>query len=207
LQRGLPRNPIQSSDAVVRTYMKPIAALVSDECFARGLACGFGRGTRLMTSDGQVPVDEIEPGEAVLDFEGRPHFVLWQGGWDVQPMAGWAGDPRHPVVISANAFGPGKPRRDLYLSQQNRVMVEADKPDALLRAVALAPHLARIDLSGRAVSYHVVVTRSPCLLMAENLPCQSHQPGARGLWDIGADSECFTHHLPQEMEQGVALRP
>lgn len=171
-----------------------------------GLVRGFGRGTRLLTADGPVPVEEIEPGEAVLDPEGRPHFVLWQGGWDMRPMAGWAGDPHHPVVIAANAFGPGKPRRDLLLSQQHRVMVETDGTDAMVRAAALAPHLARIDLSGRDVSYHAVVTRNPCLLMAENLPCEGFRPGERGRADNSAPQAIWPH-VPMGSDRQVALRP
>ncbi len=124
----------------------------------------------------------------------------------MRPMAGWAGDPHHPVVIAANAFGPGKPRRDLLLSQQHRVMVETDGPDAMVRAAALAPHLARIDLSGRDVSYHAVVTRNPCLLMAENLPCEGFRPGERGRADNSAPQAIWPH-VPMGSDRQVALRP
>lgn len=171
-----------------------------------GLVRGFGRGTRLLTADGPVPVEEIEPGEAVLDPEGRPHFVLWQGGWDMRPMAGWAGDPQHPVVIAANTFGPGKPRRDLILSQQHRVMLDGDGKGAMVRAAALAPHLARIDQSGRDVSYHAVVTRIPCLLMAENLPCEGFRPGERGRADHSAQQAIWPL-VPMDTDRRVALRP
>jgi hypothetical protein len=51
----------------------------------------------------------------------------------------------------------------------------------------LPPHLARIDLSARTVSYHAVVTRSPCLVMAENLPCEGVASVERALADIAAD--------------------
>lgn len=144
---------------------------------ATGFVSGFGRGTRLLTADGPMPVEDIEPGEALLDWEGRPHFVLWQGGREMHPVPGWAGDPRHPMVIAANAFGPGKPRRDLHLCQKHRVMVETAGEWAVLSARSLAPHLAKMDLSGRPISYHTVMTRDPCRVMAENLPCESHVPG------------------------------
>lgn len=173
---------------------------------ASGLVRGFGRGTRLLTADGPVPVEEIEPGEAVLDPDGRPHFVLWQGGWDLRPMADWAADPHHPVVIPANAFGPGKPRRDLHMTQQHRVMVETDGPGAMVRAASLAPHLARIDLSGREISYHAVVTRSPCLLMAENLPCEGFRPGERGLAEARVNRGAWPL-MPKGGDRRVAQRP
>lgn len=173
---------------------------------ASGLVRGFGRGTRLLTADGPVPVEEIEPGEAVLDPDGRPHFVLWQGGWEVRPMAGWAGDPHHPVVIAANTFGPGKPRREMHMMQQHRVMVETDGPGAMVRAAALAPHLARVDLSGRDVSYHAVVTRTPCLLMAENLPCEGFLSGEQGLTDNKASGGAWPF-VTKDRDPRVALRP
>lgn len=138
---------------------------------------GLLRGTRLLTADGPVPVEDIEPGEAVIDPDGKPHFVLWQGGCDMTPVSGWIVDPRHPVRIAANAFGPGMPRRDLYLSQQHRVVVDMAGGKTAVAARTLAPHLAKIDPVDRQISYHVVITRSPCLLLAENLPCESYRPG------------------------------
>lgn len=175
--------------------MKRIASTHIPDLQVTGLGCGFGRGTRLLTADGPMPVEEIEPGEAVLDVQGRPHFVLWQGGCEMRPVPGWAGDPRHPVVIAANAFGPGKPRRDLYVSQQHRVMVETAGHWAAVPARALAPHIAQIDLSGRPISVHAVVTRSPCNLMAENLPCESYLPGSAGWGGMAALSALLPSHV------------
>lgn len=173
---------------------------------ALGLVRGFGRGTRLLTADGPTPVEDIEPGEAVLDPNGRPHFVLWQGSWDMRPEPGWAGDPRHPVVISANAFGPGKPRRDLYVTQQHRMIIHAGRPGVLVTAASLPPHLARIDLSARTISYHAVVTRSPCMVMAENLPCEGVASEERALADIATDQDIWAQ--PQAgQDPRVALRP
>lgn len=186
--------------------MDPVPPLFPFGQPAPGPVRGFRRGTRLLTADGPTPVEEIEPGEAVLDPDGRPHFVLWQGSWDMRPEPGWAADPRHPVVIAANAFGPGKPRRDLYLTQQNRMMVHPGRPGVMVTAASLAPQLAQIDLSARPVSYHAVVTRSTCLLMAENLPCEGVACVERGMPEIAADQGNWAQpSMGQDLR--VALRP
>lgn len=181
--------------AVVIADMNTVVRIPSPLPHGGAAARGFGRGTRVLTPDGPVPVEEIEPGEAVLDPDGRPHFVLWQGRWEVSLSVQARVAPlRHGVVIAANAFGPGKPRRDLCLSQDHRVIVETARGAAAVAARTLVPRLARWTQSGQLTSYHAIVTRSPCVLMAENLPCQSHEPGRFGLPD-----------QPWDMPQGVVL--
>ncbi len=164
-------------EGMTATALSPAAPLFAP-LSAAGLR-GFLRGTRLMTVDGPMPVEEIAPGEAVLDPEGRPHFVLWQGGCDLHPASGRADDPSLPVRIAANAFGPGLPRRDLFLSQQHRVQVETAAGLLTARAGSLRPPMAQIVPMAGKISYHAVVTRNPCLLMAENLPCESLRPEGR----------------------------
>lgn len=123
-----------------------------------------------------MPVEEIEPGEAVMDPQGRPHFVLWQGGCEWQPQGGFD-DPGRPIRIFANAFGPGVPRRDLRLSAAHRVVVERAGVASTLRADALGPHRGRLEGGDEPVFYHAIVTREPCIVMAENLACASDFPG------------------------------
>ncbi|NBE08894.1 hypothetical protein GU920_15235 [Rhodobacter sp. CCP-1] len=133
--------------------------------------------------DGPVPVEEIEPGEAVMDPQGRPHFVLWQGGCAWQPQGGASDDPGRPIRIFANAFGPGIPRRDLRLSAAHRVVVERAGVSSALRADALGPHRARMEGGDEPVFYHAIVTREPCIVMAENLACASAFPGEGAMSD------------------------
>lgn len=144
---------------------------------------GFLRGTHLLTMDGPVPVEEIEPGEAVMDPQGRPHFVLWQGGCAWQPPGGGFDDPGRPIRIFANAFGPGIPRRDLRLSAAHRVVVERAGVSSTLRADGLGPHRARLEGGDEPVFYHAIVTREPCIVMAENLACASAFPGEGAMSD------------------------
>jgi hypothetical protein len=127
-----------------------------------------------------MPVEEIEPGEAVIDPQGRPHFVLWQGGGLWHPQAGQVDDPGRPVRIHANALGPGVPRRDLLLARAHRVVVEQDGAAMTLRADALGPRRARIEKGTGPVAHHAVVTQGPCFLMAENLACVSAGPPVSG---------------------------
>jgi phospholipase/lecithinase/hemolysin len=140
------------------------------------LAACFATGTRIRTTDGDVPVEELLLGARVMLFGGGTAPVIWIGHRDVtftnQPDsgAGW------PVRVLAGAFGPGLPERDLYLSPDHAVFVDG----VLVPVKCLIDDVAISSEPRDSVTWwHVELPRHDVLL-ADGLPCESFlDAGAR----------------------------
>ena len=87
------------------------------------LAC-FAEGTRIATVSGDVPVEQLTPGDRVFTQDGPPMPVVWVGRrrvdceWHPNPASVW------PVRVAEGAFGMGLPYRDLLLSPDHAVFVD-----------------------------------------------------------------------------------
>ena len=146
------------------------------------IAC-FAAGTLIRTARGLVPVEALRPGDRVATLADpavpwRP--VRWIG-W--RPLrAGALPDPEaaRPVLVRADAFGPGRPARDLRVSPEH----------ALVWGGALIP--ARLLVNGSTIlrdracariAYHHVELDAHDLLLAEGLPAESWlDTGNRGMF-------------------------
>lgn len=140
------------------------------------LAACFATGTRIKTTDGDVPVETLRIGARAVLANGETAPVIWIGHRDVE--FGNEPDPRAvwPVRVRAGAFGPGLPVRDLYLSPDHAVFVDGVLVPVkhLIDGVAIAP-VPR----DRVTWWHVELPRH-AVLLAEGLPCESFlDTGAR----------------------------
>ncbi|MEO0344137.1 MAG: Hint domain-containing protein [Pseudomonadota bacterium] len=110
----------------------------------------FGRGTEILTPEGPVLVENLEAGDEVLLSDGRRKKVTWIGSRKVK--LGKTSTHLRPVIVSKDAFGQNRPKKDLVLSQQHRVVVGGANADLLFGlqdVLAKAKHL--IDLEGVAI--------------------------------------------------------
>ncbi len=84
----------------------------------------FARGTHIRTVRGEVAVEMLRPGDRVATQVGGTRVVRWIGHRHVRIAA----HPRpwdvRPVRVRAQAFGPGQPERDLWLSPDHAVFAE-----------------------------------------------------------------------------------
>ncbi len=87
------------------------------------LAC-FAAGTRIQTTNGQVAVEDLRPGDPIQARFGGVMPAVWIGRRRVdcrrhpRPAEVW------PIRICAGAFGDGIPVRDLLLSPDHSVFVD-----------------------------------------------------------------------------------
>ena len=154
----------------------------------------FLEGTHLMTDDGEAAVEDLHRGDVVLDHLGRRHSILWHGVTHVSAIAEWATDPRHPVRIPAGAFGPGRPRRDLLVSQQHRILLHDNGRDVFTKAKFLVPAAAVIDRSRTRLAYHHILTARHATLMTENIPTESFFPGPVAMDGLDVKSAALVRH-------------
>ncbi len=159
------------------------AAAAQMECFAAG--------TRVLTERGEVAVEAIAVGERVrvllgdgLGGDGRAGdgragdgragdgraAVVWVGRREVdcarhpQPRKVW------PVRVTAGAFGPGAPHRDLWLSPDHAVFVA----DVLIPVKHLINGSSIVQVPVDNVTYHHIELAAHDVLLAEGLPVESY---------------------------------
>lgn len=147
------------------------------------IAC-FAAGTRILTTRGPVPVEQLAAGDLVRTFgknrDARP--IVWIGHRRIDcrrqptPAAVW------PVHVLPGALAPGQPRHDLWLSPDHGVFMDG----------VLVP--IRSLINGRTVVqerrdrvcyFHVELARHD-ILRAEGMPCETYlDTGNRADFDNG----------------------
>jgi hypothetical protein len=142
----------------------PGAMVSSASCFLSG--------TRILTPAGEVDVQDLKIGDRVVTHGGAEREIRWVGKVSfARPDASdW---PQHaaPVRIARDAFAPGVPHRELYVSRThllylNGVLVPAGDLENGRTIRAVAPevdvvHYFHVELDGHDV------------LVAEGAPCDS----------------------------------
>jgi len=130
----------------------------------------FAAGTRIATPCGEVLVEALAIGDAVSLAGGGVAQVAWIGRRTVD--AARHPEPRKvwPVRIMTNAFGPGLPVRDLWLSPDHAVFVD----DVLIPVKHLINGTTIAQIPVDDVSYYHVELPAHDLLLAEGLAVESY---------------------------------
>ncbi len=143
----------------------------------------FATGTRIATPFGPRDIETLRTGDLVMTLDDGPRAILWIGcrSLDLAPSGGG----KRPFRIPAGASAPGVPARDLLLSPQHRLLVDAA---GRLAAGSDGTHLAAVKaLEGsggitraddvQSVTYHSVLLRRHSVILADGLPCETFYPG------------------------------
>jgi hypothetical protein len=145
----------------------------------------FCAGTRIATPTGERMVEDLHAGDSVLTESGRVVQVAWIGQSRYTSKA--AADPAfRPVCIRAHALGPGLPERDLSLSPQHRVVIEAVEAELLFgmgRVLVCAHHLpawaaTSPEPEDDVVYLHLLLAEHE-IVLANGQPAESFQPAQR----------------------------
>lgn len=143
------------------------------------VAC-FAAGTRIATESGHARVESLRPGDIVRTAAGRLAPIRWVGCSRVDLARHPAPAHAAPIRIRANAFAPGQPARDLFVSPEHCILISG----ALVPAGALTngATIARVDGLARIDYWHVELDRHD-ILLAEGLPAESYlDTGNRALF-------------------------
>jgi collagen type I alpha len=130
----------------------------------------FAAGTRIATERGDVAVEQLHIGDRVLAKEGRDDAVVWIGRRHVdcsrhpEPHKVW------PVRISVDTFGPGQPRRDLYLSPDHAILID----DVLIPVKCLINDASIAQVPMDKVTYYHVELPHHAVLLADGLLVESY---------------------------------
>ena len=89
-----------------------------EEAFA-----GFTHGTLIQTADGPVAVEDLAPGTDLATSEGETAPLLWKGAITIVPGAPTLRQtPEKLYRVTADAFGLGRPARDVLLGPDARLL-------------------------------------------------------------------------------------
>ena len=130
----------------------------------------FRLGTTIATTRGDVPVEHLEAGDIVHTEAGEIQPVRWIGHRAIdcrrhpKPELVW------PVRVAVNAFGPDRPRRDLWLSPDHAVYERGVLVP--IKLLINGGTIAQVPVD-KVTYYHVELARHDVIL-AEGLPAESY---------------------------------
>jgi autotransporter passenger strand-loop-strand repeat protein len=153
----------------------PLNYQLSPSTFAGGTAiiaeapC-FRDGTRILTNRGEVTVEDLAVGDLVQTvLAGTTAPIVWIGHRQVdcahhpKPRQIW------PVRVAAEAFGPGRPGKELFLSPDHAVYVN----EVLIPVKHLINGSTIVQVPVERVTYYHIELPRHDVLLAEGLPAES----------------------------------
>lgn len=154
-----------------------LSRLTSRPGLQKAEGIGFVAGTRVATPMGYVAVERLKAGDRVLTADGRHASLIWVGLTRVPCSGAFA-----PVRIDTGVMDNIRPLR---LGQGHRLRVSGWQAELLFDAEAVLASAKTfvngidivIDDSSEMVTYiHLMFDRHEVVL-AENVPCETLQPG------------------------------
>jgi hypothetical protein len=146
------------------------AGAVTDAVGALGAAQCYRRGTRILTDRGEVAVENLRVGERVRTVLGGSSApIIWIGQREVdcrrhpKPWRVW------PVRVADSAFGPGRPRGEMFLSPDHAVYVN----EVLIPIRHLINGSTIVQVGVDKVAYFHIELPEHDVVLAQGLPTES----------------------------------
>lgn len=147
----------------------------------------FGRGTLILTPDGELPVEDLTLGSLVMTLNGAKP-VKWIGRTTIKTDGS---DPSHanvvPVRMSQSAIADETPTRDLYLSQEHCLFLDGILIPAKYlvngRSICFDHSFKRSGI----IEYFCVEMETHQVIFAEGAPSESFFYAGLRAWDNLAD--------------------
>jgi hypothetical protein len=173
----------------------------------------FGRGTRITTPRGDIPVERLSVGDLVLTQDGRAVPIRWIGKKYLSPLQLSLFPSLRPVTIPSDQFAPGVPNRPLTLSPQHRISFggwQAEllfgEEEVLFAAKFLQDKAADLVPADGVEYYHLLFDQHE-IILANGLPSESFQPGTLGLNSLSADDAAEIDALFPDAPTVATARP
>ena len=136
-------------------------------------AC-YLRGTRILTSRGEVAIEDLRVGDLVATYAGhgaplKP--VRWLGHRRLDLRHQTQPENTHPIRFRAGALSDGIPYRDLVVSPGHRMQVDGE----LVMALELVNGASIVQESPAAVEYWHIELDGHDLVLAEGAQAETYQ--------------------------------
>lgn len=182
----------------------------------------FTPGAIIATRTGLRPVETLRVGDWVQTRDNGFQKIRWIGRRRIASSDLQKTPSLRPILIRKDAFGPGRPGRDLQLSPQHRILINDwrasylfDQPEVLASATSLRNDLSVVGVSTcQPVEYiHFMFDRHEVVL-SNNLWTESFLPTGYSLSVLDAPQrdELFTlfpelRNHPKSFGQTARLTP
>lgn len=132
----------------------------------------FTLGTMILTADGEVPIEELRPGDLIVTLDNGLQPLRW-----VSRTTARAVGPFAPVRMAAGALGN---RREMRVSQQHRMLLTGWRAELLFgedEVLVAAKHLVNDHgirvVPGGEITYLHLLFDSHEVVFAEGVPTES----------------------------------
>lgn len=148
----------------------------------------FARGTLIATPDGQTPVEDLQPGIAVITHDKGAQPVIWVSRRKVSAPSGG----NAPVRFPANALAWGVPHKPLIVTGQHRILMPDGKSLGPAKGFLGLPGVRHPNLD-REFEFVTFLLPEHGLVLANGLWAESFWPGALGLAALPAEDRGRLH--------------
>ncbi|MFY0595453.1 MAG: Hint domain-containing protein [Cognatishimia sp.] len=154
------------------------------------------QGALVKTSVGELPVEDLRPGMVVIGLDGRKLVLRVVLKTSISARDMQENPKLYPVRIVAGALGNGLPNRDLIVSRQHRMLVNAPivkrmfgYEDVLMAAIKLTeiPGIF-VDQSLTSLTYSHLVFDQHEVIFAEGAATESLFTGPEALRSVPVDA-------------------
>lgn len=180
---GITPSPViaqNDADAVIR-LSKSAAREPAGHQDVSAITC-FTPGTRLATQTGLKPVETIAIGDRILTRDCGFQSVRWVGHRTVACANLRSTSRALPILIRADALGPGCPERDMIVSPRHRILTTDIKhldmtgeTEALIEAAALVGQPGVMCVLPHELTYVHVLFDHHEVILSDNLWSESFQ--------------------------------
>jgi len=133
-------------------------------------AC-YASGTRILTTEGEIPVESLKIGDLVITASGTPRPIKWIGHRAYIPPFANANPHLLPICFKAGSLGSDRPLRDLHVSPKHAMFIDGVLiPAECLVNGASIVRATRVDT---ALDYYHIELETHDVLLAEGAPSES----------------------------------
>jgi hypothetical protein len=154
-----------------------------------GIANCFLKGTMIATPHGEVAIEELKIGDAVVTADKGTRSVRWIARRSYRRTEGrdWAAQVK-PIRIAASAIADGTPRRDLHVSPAHLIRVDGQLLPAEFFVNGRSVDYADVEDMQKLDYFHVELDVH-ALLLADGLEAESLVTDAREVFSNFAEFE------------------
>jgi len=171
----------------------------------------FTPGTLITTPRGAVPVEYLRMDDLVITADNGLQAIRWIGHKRITGARLNAFPKLRPIRIRKDAFGPGLPSRDMHVSPQHRMLIDADR--ALINhgeSEVLAPAKGLINDYSVTVDYkvkytdyiHIMFDRHE-IIFANDAATESFHPGHMAMSAIDDAPRAELFDIFPELEHDI----